>query len=203
VKPVVESNDLKKEENIAMEDQARDINEPQIDNEADNESNAVEDSSAEVETITLTLQEWNDLKQQAEENQNRLLRSQADFDNFRRRSRQEREDLIKYASSKLIESLLPAFDNLERALQSSRQNPDFESLVKGLEMVFRQMEQTLSQEGLETIEAVGQPFDPELHQAVMQEEVEGAESGIVVEELQKGFKLKDKVLRPSMVKVSV
>jgi molecular chaperone GrpE len=169
----------------------------------ENESSVVEESPAEAETITISVQEWNDLKQQAEENHNRLLRSQADFDNFRRRTRQEREDLTKYASSKLIESLLPAFDNLERALQSSKGNSDFESLAKGLEMVFRQMEQTLSQEGLQTIEAVGQPFDPELHQAVMQEEVEGTDPGIVVQELQKGFKLKDKVLRPSMVKVSL
>jgi molecular chaperone GrpE len=208
---MVESSKIKKEENIAMEDQIQDTNQPlttdeienQVGNQVENESSVVEESPAEAETITISVQEWNDLKQQAEENHNRLLRSQADFDNFRRRTRQEREDLTKYASSKLIESLLPAFDNLERALQSSKGNSDFESLAKGLEMVFRQMEQTLSQEGLQTIEAVGQPFDPELHQAVMQEEVEGTDPGIVVQELQKGFKLKDKVLRPSMVKVSL
>jgi molecular chaperone GrpE len=155
-----------------------------------------------VETVTVTVEEWNDLKQQVDENQNRFLRAQADLDNFRRRTRLEREELVKYASAKLVEALLPALDNLERAIHASKQNSDMESLTKGVEMVFRQMEQTMVQEGLQAIEAVGQPFNPEHHQAVMQEEVEGTESGIVVEELQKGYMLKDKVIRPSMVKVS-
>jgi molecular chaperone GrpE len=213
VNPVVESNDVKQKDPIEPQNHEEEIQGEQTEEVTESEGvestdesvtdSGVEDIAPEEENVTVTLQEWNQLKQQAEENQNRFLRSQADFDNFRRRTRQEREDLVKYASVKVIESLLPAFDNLERALQSSKQSSDFESLAKGVDMVFRQMEQTLSQEGLQAIEAVGQPFDPELHQAVMQEEVEGSESGIVVEELQKGYKLKDKVLRPSMVKVSV
>lgn len=143
------------------------------------------------------------LRRKAEENHERFLRVQADFDNFRRRSRQEKEEFAKYASAKLVEQLLPVFDNFERALQSSKETKDFDSLVKGVEMTFRQMEQVLVQEGLAAMQAVGQPFNPEYHQAIMQVESEEHEEGIVVEEVQKGYMLKDKVLRPAMVKVSM
>jgi molecular chaperone GrpE len=143
------------------------------------------------------------LRKQADENQQRYLRVQADFDNFRRRSRLEKEDFAKYASLKLIEQLLPVVDNFERALSSSKDTKDFEALVKGLDMTFRQLDQLLAQEGLTPIEAVGQPFNPEFHQAIMQVESEEHEEGIVVEEVQKGYLLKDKVIRPAMVKVSV
>jgi molecular chaperone GrpE len=144
-----------------------------------------------------------ELRKQADENQQRYLRVQADFDNFRRRSRLEKEDFAKYASLKLIEQLLPVVDNFERALSSSKDTKDFEALVKGLDMTFRQLDQLLAQEGLTPIEAVGQPFNPEFHQAIMQVESEEHEEGIVVEEIQKGYLMKDKVIRPAMVKVSV
>jgi molecular chaperone GrpE len=146
--------------------------------------------------------ELEELRKQVDENQQRYLRVQADFDNFRRRSRQEKEDFAKYASLKLIEQLLPVVDNFERALSSSKDTKDFEALVKGLDMTFRQLENLLVQEGLSPIEAVGQPFNPEYHQAIMQVESEEHEEGIVVEEIQKGYILKDKVVRPAMVKVS-
>lgn len=147
--------------------------------------------------------ELEEARKLADENYQRYLRAQADFDNFRRRARQEKEEFVKYASLKLIEQLLPVVDNFGRALASSKENKDFDALVKGLDMTFRQLDQVLAQEGLAPIEAVGQPFNPELHQAVMQVESEEHGEGIVVEELQKGYMLKDKVIRPAMVKVSV
>jgi molecular chaperone GrpE len=159
-----------------------------------------EAASAEQDPVQRELEE---LRKQADENYQRFLRTQADFDNFRRRARQEKEDFVKYASLKLIEQLLPVIDNFERALSSSKENKDFDSLVKGLDMTFRQLDQVLVQEGLRPIESVGQPFNPEIHQAIMQVESEEHEEGIVVEELQKGYMLKDKVIRPAMVKVSV
>ena len=147
--------------------------------------------------------EIEELKRTAEEHYQRYLRTQADFDNFRRRSRQEKEEFAKYASQKLIEGLLPIVDNFERAVAASREQQDFESLAKGVEMIRRQLAQLLEGEGLQAIEAIGQPFNPELHQAIMQVEAEdGQGSGIVVEELQKGYILKDRVIRPSMVKVT-
>ncbi len=142
------------------------------------------------------------LRQEVEENYNRYLRVQADFDNFRKRTRKEKEELLKYASLPIIESLLPALDNLERALTAGQNAEHSDSLVKGVEMVFRQIQQVLEQEGLQAIEAEGKPFDPQYHQAVMQEESADHEAGIVIQELQKGYILKDRVVRPSMVKVS-
>ncbi|ANS77208.1 molecular chaperone GrpE [Paenibacillus yonginensis] len=147
--------------------------------------------------------ELESLRAEAAEHQQRLLRVQADYDNFRRRTQKEKEELAKYASSKLISELLPVFDNFERALAAgvSEQN-DPSSFVKGVEMIFRQFEGVLKAEGLTIMETVGQPFNPEYHQAIMTVEVDEYEEGIVVEELQKGYMLKDKVLRPAMVKVS-
>lgn len=142
------------------------------------------------------------LRAENEEGQQRLLRAQADFDNFRRRTLKEKEELGKYASAKLITELLPVIDNFQRALSTAGDHPESASYVKGVEMIFRQLEGVLSAEGLTAMEAVGQPFNPEFHQAIMQVESEEHEEGIVVEEVQKGYMLKDKVLRPAMVKVS-
>lgn len=138
----------------------------------------------------------------ADENYQRYLRAQADFENFRRRARQEKEEFTKYASAKLIEQLLPVVDNFERALASAKNNKDYDALLKGVDMIYRQLEQALAAEGLTPIESVGKPFNPEFHQAIMQVESEEHEEGIVVEEMMKGYMLKEKVLRPAMVKVS-
>ncbi|CAM4322639.1 co-chaperone GrpE [Paenibacillus sp. oral taxon 786 str. D14] len=142
------------------------------------------------------------LRAENEEFQQRLLRAQADFDNFRRRTVKEKEELGKYASAKLITELLPVIDNFERALNTTGDISDAASYVKGVEMIFRQLEGVLKAEGLTPMEAEGQPFNPEFHQAIMQVESEEHEEGIVVEVVQKGYMLKDKVLRPAMVKVS-
>jgi molecular chaperone GrpE len=150
----------------------------------------------------LPTDELDQMREQAEEHYQRYLRTQADFDNFRRRSRTEKEEFAKYASMKLIEQLLPIVDNMDRALSSSRDTKDFGALVKGVEMTFRQLEQVLEQEGLKKMDVVGQPFNPEFHQAIMQVDSDEHEEGTVVEEMQKGYILKDKVLRPAMVKVS-
>jgi len=143
-----------------------------------------------------------ELKRQADDNHSRYLRAQADFDNFRRRTLKEREELAQYASLKLITELLPVVDNFERALKAGVDSAESESFVKGVDMIYRQLFQVLESEGLKPMEAVGQPFDPEVHQAVMQVESEEYEEGIVVEAIQTGYWLKDKVIRPAMVKVS-
>lgn len=163
------------------------------------EAEAAETSAFESEQEETGL---DSLRKQADENMERYLRTQADFDNFRRRSRLEKEDFAKYASSKVVEQLLPVLDNFERAIMASKDSKDIESLLKGIEMIQRQLGQVLEQEGLKHLEAVGQPFNPEFHQAIMQVESEEHEEGTVVEELQKGYVFKDKVLRPAMVKVA-
>lgn len=141
-------------------------------------------------------------QKEIEELRNRLLRTQADYDNFRRRSREEKEAAAKYRSQTVIEALLPVIDNFERALLVKPETDEAKSLLQGMEMVYRQFQDTLKSEGVEVIKTVGQTFDPHLHQAVMQVEEPEFESNQIVEELQKGYKLKDRVMRPSMVKVN-
>ncbi|WP_280768516.1 nucleotide exchange factor GrpE [Salipaludibacillus daqingensis] len=143
-----------------------------------------------------------ELEQKLEETTNRMLRLQADYDNFRRRTQQEKESAAKYRSQSLAESLLPALDNFERGMKIDAQSDETKSLLQGMEMVYRQMKEALKNEGIEAIDSVGQPFDPHVHQAVMQVESDEYEPNVVVEEMQKGYMLKDRVIRPAMVKVN-
>jgi molecular chaperone GrpE len=171
-------------------------------------SEAVEEVFAEepqVEEVTEENEESDELSQLEEklnESENRYLRLRADFDNFRRRVNVENEAKEKYRAQGLITELLPALDNFERALNIEADNDQTKTLLQGMEMVHRSIVEALKKEGVEPIEAVGQQFDPHLHQAVMQTEEENVESNVVVEEFQKGYKLKDRVIRPSMVKVN-
>lgn len=199
-------NDKQKSMNINSEEE---IMETMNANQEYTDSDAVEDvkesSTVNQEEQAVDMKdnsELSKLQAELEEQQQRVLRTQADFDNFRRRTQKEKEDLAKYASSLLITELLPVIDNFERALSTGTDNPEVSSYAKGVEMIFRQLEGVLKAEGLEEMNSVGQPFNPEYHQAIMQVESDEYEEGIVVEEVQKGYKLKDRVLRPAMVKVS-
>jgi len=195
-----EVNILKEEQSFAAEEQQEQTAPVEEEQELVNEAGAAEaqaDEMAEQEQGELAR-----LKAEAEESQTRLLRAQADFDNFRRRTQKEKEELGKYASMKLVTELIPVIDNFERAMATVPEGPETESFAKGIQMIFRQLETVLGNEGLTAMETVGQPFNPEFHQAIMQVESDEHEEGIVVEEVQKGYMLKDKVLRPAMVKVS-
>ncbi|NMB42346.1 MAG: nucleotide exchange factor GrpE [Firmicutes bacterium] len=141
------------------------------------------------------------LEQEKEEMKNRMLRLQADFENFRRRVRSEKADLISYANFDLMQKLLPVVDNLERALSAS-QGGASEGIVEGLEMIRKSFLEIMAKEGVTPIESIGKPFDPNCHEAVFREENSDFPPGTVVEELQKGYMFNDKVLRVSMVKVS-
>jgi molecular chaperone GrpE len=163
------------------------------------ESEAVEEENVETNSEDTRIQE---LEAKLQEAENRYLRLQADFDNSRRRARIDLEAAQKYRAQSLITNLLPALDNFERALQVEADNDQAKSLLQGMDMVYRSLTEALKSEGLEAIEAVGNAFDPHIHQAVMQVEDPNFDSNIVVEEFQKGYRLKDKVIRPSMVKVN-
>lgn len=154
---------------------------------------------AEVEKLKQELEKY---KVHAEQYREMHLRALADLENYRRRARKEKEDALKYAAVPLLEDLLPVLDNFERALDAADQTRDAAVLQEGIEMVYRQFLNVLSQAGLTLIEAEGQPFNPHEHNAVMQVETDQVESGIVVEEIQAGYRYKDRVIRPSMVKVS-
>jgi molecular chaperone GrpE len=152
--------------------------------------------------IQLLVKENEELKAKVEEAENRILRLQADYENSRRRAKLDLAATEKYKSQSLITGLLPAIDNFERALQIEVDNEQTKSVLQGVEMVYRSLLDALKAEGAEQIEAVGKEFDPNLHQAIMQVEDANFDSNIVVEELQKGYILKDRVIRPSMVKVN-
>nr|WP_239094144.1 nucleotide exchange factor GrpE [Bacillus sp. B15-48] len=166
------------------------------------EGKAANADQVEVENEEDLKTKVSELQAKLEEADNRYLRLQADFDNFRRRSRLDLEASAKYRAQSLVTDLLPALDNFERALQMEPENEQSKSLLKGMEMVYQSLLTALKNEGVEQIEAVGQEFDPHRHQAVMQDNDENFGSNIVVAELQKGYILKDRVIRPSMVKVN-
>jgi len=134
----------------------------------------------------------------------RILRLHADFDNYRKRVQREKEEWFQYASLNIIEKLLPVVDNLERAMENlDNQTEEVKSIFSGVAMTYRQLMEILAREGLETIEAVGQPFDPLLHEAIMQVPAEeGLEDNQVTEVLRKGYRFKDRIVRPAMVKVA-
>ena len=138
---------------------------------------------------------------QAEEYYGRLQRLQAEFDNFRKRTHKEKEELVRYASENLITALLPTLDNFERAFASAGSSRDFDAFLQGVEMIYNQIAKILEEQGLKAIETVGNEFDPNLHEAVLQE-ASDQEPNLILQELQKGYRIKDKVVRYSKVKVS-
>ncbi len=129
-----------------------------------------------------------------------LARAKADFENLRKRSRQEKLDLIEYGSERLLVCLLPVLDNFERALADNSE--DLKSFKTGVKMIYTQFMEVLEGEGLKAIPAKGQQFDPQVHEAVMTEKTTELSDNTVMEELRVGYYYKDKVIRPSMVKVA-
>lgn len=158
----------------------------------------VEELSAE-ETLQNEIEQ---LKKQLEEADNKYLRLHADTENFKQRMRNEQATLQKYKAQSVMTNVLPVLDNFERALQVDAKTEEARSMMEGMDMIYRSLVEALKSEGLEPIEAVDQPFDPNVHQAVMTDHDDEKDSGIVLDELQKGYKLKDRVLRPTMVKVN-
>lgn len=139
-------------------------------------------------------------KARADDYLNRLARLQADFENFKRRTRQERDDFLKYTTEQLIKGLLPVLDNFERALASCGESVD--DFKCGVEMILRQLQEVLAAEGLTPIAAAGEQFDPNKHEAVLYEESGAHLDNTVMEEFRRGYCLKDKVIRPAMVKIA-
>ena len=142
------------------------------------------------------------LEKQVEDEHNLYLRTLADFQNFRRRQEEENRQIRQIANRELILSLLPVIDNFERALSAAEQSQSYEALVGGVALTLRQMQEFLKRNGVEAIESVGQEFDPNFHEAVMRVEDSEHPENTIVEELQRGYSMNDRVLRPSMVKVA-
>ena len=132
--------------------------------------------------------------------QDRLLRARAEFDNARRRAERERSEYLQFAAMDLVKDVLPVLDDFERALKVETADRDY---AKGVELIYQRLYETLKKLGLEPIETVGRPFDPNLHQAVERVETDRAEDHTVVGEFQRGYNFKGKLLRPAMVRVAV
>lgn len=168
----------------------------------DEQVQSEETQQEEKDELALAYEKIAQLEAKLAETENRLLRLHADFDNYRRRVRLDMEAAEKYRAQSLVADLLPILDNFERALQVQVEDEKAKSLLQGMEMVYRSLIEALKKEGVEAIESVGKPFDPHVHQAVMQVDDQNYEPNTVVEEFQKGYKLKDRVIRPAMVKVN-
>lgn len=167
--------------------------------EADIIEEAAEKAAAAPPSEAEREEELRRLRSEREELYDRLARMQAEFDNARKRAAKEQAEFREYAAAEAIKPLLPILDSLERALAHAPAGDEFRA---GVELIYKQMLDTLAKLGLRPIPAVGEPFDPHLHQAVQMVDTSEAPDHQVLEELQRGYKLKDRLLRPAMVRVA-
>lgn len=143
-----------------------------------------------------------ELQKQRDEYYDLLLRKSAEFDNYRKRVERERQTLAEATAASVMEELLPLTDDLARALKADPGTDGAEAYRQGVELIQRQLDEILRKRGVQPIEAVGADFDPHLHQAVVYEPAEGRRDGEIIEEFRKGYRLGDRLLRPSMVRVA-
>ncbi len=164
-------------------------------------------SLTEVKAVSVTAQEFEELKAQAakaDEHWDRLLRQTAEFENFKKRAARERQDAIRFANESLLGRLIPVLDNFEMALTAANQAGEnsADSLKTGVDMIAGQLKSVIIEAGLEEIDAAGKPFDPNLHEAVSQQETADIPEGHVLLQLRKGYKLKERLIRPATVIVA-
>ena len=157
-------------------------------------------TSAAEATVEALAAERDRLAAERADLQERLLRRQADFDNFRRRSERERGEVLDYATTETIKGLLPILDDFERALKVESGDKEY---ARGMELIYQRLYDSLKKMGLEPITSTGQPFDPNIHHAVDRAVADDAEENTVLEEFQRGYNFRGKLLRPAMVKVAV
>ena len=155
---------------------------------------------------SISEQQFAELKEQAAkaaQHYEQLLRMAADLENFKKRAARERQEAIKYANESLLEKFIPVLDNFEAALAAANApNTSIQSLQAGVNMIQQQLKSAMSDSGLEEINAAGQPFDPNLHEALSQQETSDVPEGHVVQQVRKGYKLRERLLRPAAVIVA-
>ena len=201
-------NNTEEDFNVETEDNQNDTNiENSVSNTDNSEANASDSENNSEESIKDEESESQDtkikeLEKLANDNEEKYLRLYAEFENYKRRIQKENQINAPYKAQGVLTDILPSIDNIERALQIEGDDESFKSLQKGVQMVHESLLRALKDNGLEEILAEGKEFDPNLHQAVVQDDNPDFNSGEITQELQKGYKLKDRVLRPSMVKVN-
>ena len=154
----------------------------------------------EASTVKTMPSELEQLKGERDALLDRLARLQAEFDNYRKRSAREQQDFREYALADALKQLLPILDSFDRAIENAHHDPKI--LAKGVELIQKQLHDTLAKLGVRQIPATGEPFDPHLHEAIEMVDTDKAKDNHVLEELQHGYKLKDRLLRPAMVRVA-
>jgi len=180
-------------------------NEKQAD--AARRSNPGDEPLAPIDPGTVTPEQLAELKDRAakaDENWERLLRISADLENFKKRASREKQDAIKFANEGLLQKLIPVLDNFDAALSAaqSAQTEVVQSLQTGVSMIYQQLRNSLVESGLEEVDATGKPFDPNLHEAVSQKETTEVPEGHVVQQLRKGYRFRERLLRPATVVIA-
>jgi molecular chaperone GrpE len=160
------------------------------------------DKSHDINALEAELKVLRDELAKKDDNQDKLLRLQAEFDNFRKRSIKERQEFIKYANEGLIIELVGMLDNFERSIKAADQKQDFRLLHQGVDMISKQLHKLLEEKGLKKISSLGEKFDPNKHEAIEAVVSDEAEEGQILEEFQPGYMLNERVIRPAMVKVA-
>ncbi|SDG34130.1 molecular chaperone GrpE [Selenomonas sp. WCT3] len=199
--PSFMKDELKKKDEQKLDEMQQEINEASAEAEAEEvegQDDAEVAEAAETEASD-EAQQLEKLMADLKEKEERVLRLQADFENFRRRTAKEKEELSAVVTQGILKDMLPLLDNFERAMAAEAK--DGEAFQKGVEMIFTQFGEVLKKNGLEKIETEGQKFDPNFHQAVMRVQNEELEDDDIAQELQKGYMVKGRVIRPSMVQV--
>ena len=173
-----------------------------LNTEEESEDNSEENNENIAEDIIVSEKEVNPLQEKYDTLNNQYIRLAADFENFRKRNEQEREALLKYGAESTLKKMLEVLDNFERGLKAIETVDDCEKVKECYNLAYKNFTEVLTKAGLETIKAEGEAFDPNFHEAVMQTPSSDVPEHTIIAELQKGYKLGDKVLRPSLVNVA-
>ncbi len=169
---------------------------------AEGEDQKTKDTPLEKMTKSQLLEKLEEIQESAEKNYDLYVRSQADIDNMKKRFQKEKEELVKYSNELLIKQLLPVMDSLEKAIDHSQDEKSINALREGVELTLKRLIDTLEKAGLKDVKAVNESFDPNFHEAISELEDNTKESGTVLKELQKGYILNQRLLRPSVVIIS-
>jgi molecular chaperone GrpE len=172
---------------------------PEIEVEQNETTTDETDDEAEV---VFSAEEVEQLKAEYEAQHDRMLRTVAEYENSKKRAEREKEEFRKYALEEVVKDLIPVIDSIERAIESTSESEDFKSLSEGVQLIHKQFLDSMERRGVTPIEAVGEPFDPTQHDAIMYIESDAVAENGVIEDFQRGYMLNDRVIRPSMVSVS-
>lgn len=203
--PFKKSAEGSKEDKKIQAEIEENLDEQKNEETAEDDSSEVEevsDSEATEEQVSEDTEAKDSYKEKYEQLNNQYIRLAADFDNFRKRNAQEREALLKYGAESTLKKMLEVLDNFERGLKAIETVDDCEKVKECYNLAYKNFTDVLAKAGLETIKAEGEPFDPNFHEAVMQTPTSEKEENTIIAELQKGYKLGDKVLRPTLVNVA-